>query len=87
LQALSNVAARSGDEEALRALEEGLNHHKKDTRGWAIGFMLDSYALLGRPLPPPVIARLRYLAENDIGSDVRVEAALALARLGLVDDV
>jgi hypothetical protein len=85
LQALSNVAARTGDEEALLVLEEGLNHHKKDTRGWAIGFLLDSYALLGRALPQSVIARLRFLAENDVGSDVRVEAALALARLGLVD--
>lgn len=85
LHALSNVAARTGDEEALLVLEEGLNHYKKDTRGWAIGFLLDSYTLLGRALPQPVIARLRLLAENDVGPDVRVEATLALARLGLAD--
>jgi hypothetical protein len=85
LQALSGVAARTGHEQALRTLEEGLAHAKKDTRGWAIGFVVDSYQQLGRPLPQSVIARLRFLAENDVSPDVRMEAVLALANLGLAD--
>ena len=86
LQALSRVAACTGNQEALRLLEEGLAHVKKDTRGWAIGFVLDSYAHLGRPLPPSVIERLWFLAENDVSADVRVEAVMALAGVGLADD-
>ncbi len=85
LQALSGVAARLGNEEALLVLEEGLVHHKKDTRGWTIGFILDSYGYLNRPLPQSVIDRLHDLKENDISTDVRVEAVMALAGAGLVD--
>ncbi len=85
LQALGGVAARSANEEALLVLEEGLNHHKKDTRGWTIGFLLDSYTFLNRPFPQSVINRLHILAENDISADVRVEAIMALAGMGLVD--
>ena len=85
LQALSGVAAGTANEEALLVLEEGLSHHKKDTRGWAIGFLLDAYAHLDRPLPPSVINQLRFLVENDVSADVRVEAVTALAGLGLVD--
>lgn len=86
LQALSGVAARTANEEALQVLEEGLSHHKKDTRGWAIGFLLDAYAHLNRPLPPSVIARLHRLAESDVSPDVRVEAVTALASLNLADE-
>jgi hypothetical protein len=85
LQALSGVAARSGSEEALLVLEEGLAHHKKDTRGWTIGFLMDSYGYLARPLPQSVVDRLHFLVDNDVSSDVRVEAVLALANMGLVD--
>jgi hypothetical protein len=85
LQALSGVAARSGSEEALLVLEEGLAHHKKDTRGWTIGFLMDSYGYLARPLPQSVIDRLHFLVDNDVSPDVRVEAVLALANMGLVD--
>lgn len=85
LQALSGVAARSGSEEALRVVEEGLAHHKKDTRGWTIGFLIDSYRYLARPLPQSAIDRLHFLVDNDVSPDVRVEAVLALANLGLVD--
>lgn len=85
LQALSGVAARTGYEEALLVLEEGLTHHKKDTRGWSIGFLLDTYHYLNRPLPQSVIDRLHLLAANDVSADVRVEAVMALARLGLAD--
>lgn len=86
LHALSRVAAQSGHEEALRVLEEGLRHTKKDTRGWAIGFLLESYGSLGRTLPQSVLDRLRFLAENDVSPDVRVEAVTALAGLGLADE-
>jgi hypothetical protein len=86
LHALSRVAARTGHSEALLVLEEGLAHSKKDTRGWAIGFLLDSYAHLGRPIPESAVSRLRVLAENDISADVRVEAVMALARLELADE-
>jgi hypothetical protein len=86
LQALSDVAAWSADREALLALEAGLNHPQTDTRGWAIGFVLDSYDRLGQPLPQGVIDRLRVLAANDASPDVRVEAVTALASQGLVDD-
>ena len=85
LQALSGVAARTGYEEALLVLAEGLTHHKKDTRGWAIGFLLDTYNYLNRPLPQDVIDRLRFLVDNDVSPDVRVEAVMALASLGLAD--
>lgn len=86
LQALSVIAARTGHEVALRVLEEGLRHHKKDTRGWAIGFLLDSCVYLGRPLPQSVIDQLYFLVENDVSADVRVEAVMALASLNLVGD-
>jgi HEAT repeat protein len=86
LHALSRVAARTGDQEALLVLEEGLAHSKKDTRGWAIGFLLDSYGHLDRPVPESAVSRLRFLAENDISADVRVEAVMALARLELADE-
>jgi hypothetical protein len=86
LHALSGIAARTGHQEALRVLEEGLAHVKKDTRGWAIGFLLDSYNSLDRPLPTAVIERLRFLAQNDVSADVRVEAITALASLGLADE-
>jgi len=85
LQALSGVAARTGYEEALLVLEEGLTHHKKDTRGWTIGFLLDTYNYLNRPLPQTAIDRLRFLVDNDVSPDVRVEAVMALAILGLAD--
>ena len=86
LQALSEVAGRTGNQEALLVLEEGLAHVKKDTRGWAIGFLVESYRYLGRPLPEAVIERLRFLAQNDVSADVRVEAVTALASLGLVNE-
>lgn len=86
LHALSGIAARTSHQEALRVLEEGLAHVKKDTRGWAIGFLLDSYHSLDRPLPAAVIERLRFLAQNDVSADVRVEAITALASLGLADE-
>lgn len=86
LQALSGVAARTANDEALAVLEEGLAHHKKDTRGWAIGFLLDGYRYHGRPLPQSVIDRLQALVENDISPDVRVEAVMALASLGMADE-
>jgi hypothetical protein len=85
LQALSSVAARTGHQGALLVLEEGLAHHKKDTRGWTIGFLLDTYTYLGRPLPQSVVDQLRFLVENDVSSDVRVEAVTALASVGLTD--
>jgi len=85
LQALSGLAARTGDDLALYLLEEGLAHHKKDTRGWAIGFLMDAYLGLKRPLPPSAIDRLQFLVDTDISPDVRVEAVTALANLGLVD--
>jgi hypothetical protein len=85
LQALSGVAARTGYEEALLVLEEGLTHHKKDTRGWSIGFLLDTYHYLNRPLPRSAIDRLHFLVDNDVSADVRVEAVMALAGLGLAD--
>ncbi len=92
LQALSGVAARTGNEEALLLLAEGLTHHKKDTRGWTIGFLLDTYHYLNQPLPPSVLDCLRFLVENDVSGDVRVEAITALASQGLanqneIDDV
>lgn len=86
LQALSGVAARTGNQEALLVLAEGLAHVKKDTRGWAIGFLLDGYRYLGRPLPESVIQRLRFMAQNDVSADVRVEAVTALASLGLAEE-
>jgi HEAT repeat protein len=85
LQALSGVAARTGDADALRVLEEGLSHAKKDTRGWAIGYLVGSYASLGHPLPQSALDRLRFLMNHDSSPDVRVEALTALAELGLVD--
>jgi|GEM_PF-1744732 len=85
LQALSGVAARTGHEEALLVLEEGLVHHKKDTRGWTIGFLLDTYNYLNRPLSQTAIDRLHFLIDNDVSADVRVEAVMALASLGLAD--
>lgn len=86
LQALSGIAAYTGHQEALQALEAGLAHVKKDTRGWTIGFLLNSYHSLGLPLPSAVIERLRFLAQNDVSADVRVEAITALASLGLADE-
>jgi hypothetical protein len=85
LQALSGVAARTGDADALRVLEEGLHHVKKDTRGWAIGFLIGSYEALGHPLPQSALDRLRFLMNHDTSPDVRVEAVTALAERGLVD--
>lgn len=87
LHALSGIAARTGHEESLLILAEGLAHLKKDTRGWTIGFLLDSYRSLSRPLPESVIQRLRFLAENDVSADVRVEAITALANLGLAEEI
>lgn len=86
LHALSGIAARTGHEESLLILAEGLAHVKKDTRGWAIGFLVESYRYLGRPLPEAIVQRLRFLAENDVSADVRVEAITALAKLGLADE-
>lgn len=86
LQALSGVAGRTGHQEALLVLEEGLAYIKKDTRGWAIGFLVESYRYLGRPLPQSVIERLRFLAQNDVSADVRVEAVTILASLGLAEE-
>jgi hypothetical protein len=85
LQALSGVAARTGDADALRVLEEGLHHVKQDTRGWAIGFLVGSYESLGHPPPQSALDRLRFLMNHDTSPDVRVEAVTALAELGLVD--
>ncbi len=85
LQALSGVASRTGNEETLLVLAEGLTHHKKDTRGWAIGFLLDTYHHLNQPLPQSVLDRLRFLVKNDVSGDVRVEAITALASQGLAD--
>ena len=85
LQALSGVAARTGNADALRVLEEGLHHVKKDTRGWAIGFLVGSYESLGHPLPQSALDRLRFLMNHDTSPDIRVEAVTALAELGLVD--
>lgn len=85
LQALSGVAARTNNEEALQILAEGLSHYKKDTRGWSIGFLLDTYHYLDRSLPPAVIDRLHHLVDHDVSGDVRVEAITALAALGLAD--
>lgn len=86
LQALSGVATRTGNQEALLVLVEGLDHVKKDTRGWAIGFLVESYRYLGRPVPPSVIERLRFLVQNDVSAEVRVEAVMALASLGLAEE-
>ena len=85
LQALSRVAVRTADAEALRVLEEGLSHVKKDTRGWAIGYLVDSYESLGHPVPQSALDRLRFLMNHDTSSDVRVEAVMALAERGLAD--
>lgn len=85
LQALTGVAARTGDETALQVLEEGLAHAKKDTRGWTIGFLVSGYAALGRPLPQSAVERLQALMQHDSSPDVRVEAATALADVGLAD--
>ncbi len=85
LQALSTVAARSQNQEALAVLAEGLSHHKKDTRGWTIGFLLNTYHYLDRPLPQSVIDHLEFIVKNDVSADVRVEAATALAVLGLIN--
>lgn len=85
LQALSGVAARTNHAEALQVLAEGLFHYKKDTRGWTIGFLLDTYHYLDRPLPQAVIDRLRFMVTHDVSGDVRVEAITALAALGLAD--
>ena len=82
LQALSGVAARSGNEEALSALAEGLAHPKKDTRGWTIGFLLDSYGHLGRPLHQPRIDRLPVLVDNSASSYVPFCAVMAVVLLG-----
>lgn len=86
LQALSSVAGSTGNQEALLVLEEALAHVKKDTRGWAIGFLVESYHHLGRALPEAVVERLRFLAKNDISADVRVEAVTALADFGLAEE-
>ena len=85
LQALSSVAARTGDADALHVLEEGLRHVKKDTRGWAIGFLVASYESLGRPMPQSALDRLCFLMNHDPSPDVRMEAVTALAERGLVD--
>ena len=53
--------------------------------GWTIGFLLDTYNYLNRPLPQTAIDRLRHLVDNDVSADVRVEAVMALAGLGLAD--
>ncbi|MEW5957024.1 MAG: hypothetical protein AB1801_04825 [Chloroflexota bacterium] len=86
LQALSGVAARTGNQEALLVLAEGLAHIKKDTRGWTIGFLVECYRYLDRPLPETVVERLRFLAQNDVSADVRVEAVTVLASLGLAEE-
>ncbi|MDH5506059.1 MAG: hypothetical protein OEZ02_02430 [Anaerolineae bacterium] len=86
LKALSRVAAHTGDPQALQALESGLAHVKKDTRGWSIGYLMDSYSCLERPLPQTVVQRLHTIAAQDPSPDVRVEAVSALAQLGLADE-
>ena len=85
LQALSGIAAQSGEASALQTMEAALAHRHADTRGWAIGFLIGSYAALGQPLPPSAAARLRCLMEQDRNPSVRVEAATALLEAGLID--
>jgi hypothetical protein len=86
MKGLGRVAALTGDVDALEALQEALRHTKKDTRGWAIGYVLDCYRNLSLPLPKPVIERLQYMIEHDKSPDVRVEAVMALASHDIVDE-
>ena len=85
LQALSYIAVRSGNADALALLEEGLRHTAADTRGWAIGFMMDAYDKLDRPIPQSAIERLQELQTDDANGDVRVEAVKALVNVGMAD--
>jgi hypothetical protein len=75
LQAISRIAAMSGNPTALDTLTSALSHNKADTRGWAVGFISEAYFALNRPLPETILTQLRQLAESDPSEDVRAEAA------------
>lgn len=78
LQAISRLAALTGDPTALDVLKSALSHNKADTRGWAIGFIAETYFALQRPLPETILTKLRLLADSDPSEDVRAEAANVL---------
>lgn len=87
LQALSGVVANYGDEKALDILEDGLSHVKKDTRGWTIGFLMDSYRASKKVVPESIVSKLVDMMKTDQSPDVRVEASRALADIGFIDEI
>ncbi len=80
------MATRTGNQEALLVLVEAPGPCRAILAKLAIGFLVESYRYLGRPLPPSVIERLRFLVQNDVSAEVRVEAVMALASLGLAEE-
>ncbi len=85
VEALAEVAAASGEAEALALLEMCLEHEDVDARDMATTSLVRAYRLAGLPVPERVVSRLYDMLQSDPVSRVRFSAGLALQELGEID--
>ncbi len=85
VEALAEVAAASGTQEALDLLEMCLSHDDVDVRDMATTSLVRAYRQLGKEVPERVISRLYDMLQRDPVRRVRFSAGLALQELGEID--
>ncbi len=87
VEALAEVAGRSGDDRALSLLASCLEHDSVDVRDMATTALVYAYRTARRTLPRSLIQRLYTLLQHDPTRRVRFSAGLALQELGEIDPV
>lgn len=87
VEALAEVAGRSGDDGALALLSRCLEHEHVDVRDMATTSLVHAYRLAQRGVPRALVQRLFALLQQDPARRVRFSAGLALQDLGEIDPV
>ncbi len=85
VEALAEVAGRSGDEHALSLLASCLDHVHVDVRDMATTSVVRAYRTAQRSVPRSVVQQLYALLHHDPTRRVRFSAGLALQELGELD--